>query len=116
MTKIFLRGVLQHPQHPPGYPSEVDGEELPNIAENQWLDDVSRWPTNLEFDDLYTYLIDSMGQFTREKLKAFKSLEAYNYFFNGYVRTVLCYLGEFSKYIILTAKVNPSQKAAEQAH
>ena len=79
------------------------------------MDDVSRWP-NLEFGDLYTYLIDSIGQFIREKLKAFKSLEAYNYFFNGHVRTVLCYLGEFSKYIILTAKVNPSQKAAEQAH
>ena len=27
----------------------------------QWLDDVSRWP-NLEFGDLYTYLIDSIDK------------------------------------------------------
>lgn len=96
----------------------IDGETLPDpyaISEDLWTDDVSSWP-NFEFGNLYTYLIDSTGQFTKEKLRAFKSLEAYNYFFNGYVQTVFYYQGESRKFAILTAKVNPSQKSAEQAH
>ena len=44
-------------------------------------------------------------------LKAYKSLQAYNYFFKGYVRTVLFYLwGDFG---VLKAKVNPSQRSAD---
>ena len=96
----------------------IDGETLPDpygITDDQWLDDVSKWPT-LEFGDVYTYLIDSVGNFTKEKLKAYKSLEAYNYFYNGYVRTVFFYQRESSKFVILSAKVNPSQKAANKAH
>ena len=31
---------------------------------------------------LYTYLIDTRGQYTIESLKAYKSLEAYNFFYN----------------------------------
>ena len=93
----------------------IDGERLPDpyrIDQDQWSEDVSNWP-NLEFGDLYTYLIDSVGQFTKETLKAYKSLEAYNYFYNGYVQTVLNY--QSSNFIILTVKVNPSQKAADNA-
>ena len=37
------------------------------------------WPP-IEFPHVYTYLIDTPGEFTREKLKAFKSLQAYNYY------------------------------------
>jgi len=38
-------------------------------------------------------------------------LEVYNYFYNGYVHSVLfCVSGDFG---ILKAKVNPSQRAAE---
>ena len=54
----------------------VDRETLPDpyaIAEDLWRDDVSSWP-NFEFGS------DSTGQFTKEKLRAFKLLEAYIYF------------------------------------
>ena len=49
-----------------------------SICVELWIDDVSRWPP-IEFPHAYTYLIDTPGEFTREKLKAFKSLQAYNY-------------------------------------
>ena len=63
------------------------------------------WP-ELQFGDIYTYLISTEGIFTKEKLKAYKSLEVYNYFYNGYVRSVFfCLSGDFG---ILKAKVNPS--------
>ena len=92
---------------------KIDGNELKDpysIAESQWTEDMKGWPET-HFGDLYVYLIDTKGIYTKEKLKAFKSLEAYNYFFNGYVRTVLFYLcGDFG---VLKAKVNRSQRSAD---
>jgi hypothetical protein len=45
-----------------------------------WIDDdVALWPP-VEFGCIYSYLIDTPGQFSKEKLKAYKSLEAYNYY------------------------------------
>lgn len=49
------------------------------IPQEHWIDDVSAWP-EVEFGQIYTYLIDTPGQFTKEKLKAYKSLEAFNYY------------------------------------
>lgn len=46
---------------------------------SDWTDDIELWPS-VEFGAIYTYLIDTKGEFTREKLKAYKSLEAYNYY------------------------------------
>ena len=54
----------------------LDPSKLP---EDKWVDEVSKWPP-VEYPDLYTYLIEAPGEFTQEKLKAFKSLEAYNYY------------------------------------
>ena len=48
-------------------------------ADNEWRDDISMWPP-VEFGDIYGYLIDRPGEYTKEKLKAYKSLEAYNYY------------------------------------
>ena len=98
---------------------KIDGEVIPDpysLGETKWSEDLSKWP-NLEFGDLYTYLIDSVGIFTKEKLKAYKSLEAHNYFFNGHVRTVPSHQTTVSsKFVVLTATVNPSQKAADKGH
>ncbi len=71
----------------------------------------------MEYGDIYNYLIDSKGRYTKESLKAFKSLEAYNYFVSGHVRTVYLYEpSEQSKYVILMAEVNPSQKSPNGPH
>ena len=53
----------------------IDGRELDDplgIDGDQWSEDLTQWP-DLEFGDLYTYLIDSEGIYTKEKLKAYKS-------------------------------------------
>ena len=69
---------------------EIEIPDLYCIADNLWVDNPAKWP-NVEFGNIYIYLIDTKGMFTRESLKAYKSLEAYNYFYNGYVQTVYHY-------------------------
>ena len=57
-----------------------------------WLR-VPIWSGTLLFGHLwsmamfYNYLIETFGTFTREKLKAYKSLEACNYYHSGHVQT-----------------------------
>lgn len=53
----------------------IDPYALPS---NQWTNDPVKWPA-IEFGQIYMYLIESPGMFTKEKLKAYKSLDAYNY-------------------------------------
>ena len=95
----------------------VDGKEIQDpyeIPADSWIDDITKWP-KVEFGDLYTYLIETKGQFTKENLRAYKSLEAYNYFYNGYVRTEW-YHAISSTVCVLKARVNPSQKSADKAN
>lgn len=48
---------------------------------SDWQDDPSLWP-DVTFGDIYTYLVDSPGIYTRASLKAFKSLQAYQWVYN----------------------------------
>jgi hypothetical protein len=41
-----------------------------------WVNDMTVWP-DVTFGDIYAYLIESPGIYTKEALKAYKSLEAY---------------------------------------
>ena len=94
-------------------------EELPDpyaVTDEKWVDDIITW-ISVEYGDIYSDLIDSRGRYTKESLKAFKSLEAYNYFVSGRVRTVYLYKpSEQSRYAILIAEVNPSQKSPNDPH
>lgn len=51
------------------------------------MDDMTQWP-DLQYGDVYSYLIETKGPYTKEKLRACKSLDAFNYFICGHVRTV----------------------------
>eukprot|EP00795_Rhopilema_esculentum_P005663 gene5663-10902_t len=58
----------------------ADGTVLPDpfLLEQRWTDDISNLP-NLSWRDVTQYLIDSPSEFTNKAMKAYKSLEAYNY-------------------------------------
>ena len=49
-----------------------------------WTNNLSSWPDST-FGDLYTYLIETIGIYTKESLKAFKLLEAYQFVISGHV-------------------------------
>ena len=65
------------------------GEQLPDpfILHSNWSDDVSLLP-HLTYPDIYHYLIEYPSQFSKESLKAYKSLESYNFFVSGHVQNV----------------------------
>ena len=42
---------------------------------SKWIDDISLWPP-VAYGDIYEYLVNTPGPFTREVLKAYKSLDA----------------------------------------
>ena len=84
------------------------------IADERWSEDLSKWP-DVEFGNVYTYLIDTKEVYTEESLAAYKSLEAYNYYENGHVRTVY-HLSTSNHYNVLKAKVNPSQNSPDSHH
>jgi hypothetical protein len=52
--------------------------ELPDpySLSSGWKSDPVDWP-DVTFGDIYTYLIDRQSMYTRDSMKAFKSLEAY---------------------------------------
>lgn len=53
-------------------------------------DDKLLYPS-VSWPELHDYLVNTPGKFTRERLKSYKSLEAYNYFLSGKVRNVTTY-------------------------
>ena len=57
---------------------------LYDIPECEWVDNVTLWPP-ITFPDLDSYLVNKPGQFTHQSLKAFKSLDAYNFVMSGWV-------------------------------
>jgi len=69
----------------------LEGERIPDpyaLPDEGWTDDDTKWLTVL-YGGVYNYLIESKGRYTQQSLRAFKSLEAFNYFISGHVRAVL---------------------------
>ena len=85
--------------------------ELPQLA---WVDDVTQWP-RVEFSDIVLYLIDTPGEFTREKLKTYKSLEAYNYYVSRWVGTYHIHIVS-EEFCLLEAEIRPSQRVNSASH
>ena len=85
------------------------------IPSDSWKNDPAKCP-GLEFPDIYVYLIETPGVFTRESMKNRKSLEAHNQFISGWVRTVYHYQKIGSNFMILKADVMPSQRLNENPH
>ena len=66
------------------------GETLPNpqSLRNDWIEYVNALP-EVSWEDMTHYLIETPSIYTKENLKAYKSLDAYDYFVCGHVQK--CY-------------------------
>ena len=88
------------------------GEHLPDpysVDQLGWFDSTDKWPP-LQFADIYHYVIHTPSEFTHESLKAFRSLEAYNYFVSGHVQKCFYHKVEGSKYCYIRSLVLPGQR------
>ena len=85
------------------------------LAGDWWINDPTKWP-KLEWPEVYTYLVETPGVFTREAMKNRKSLQAHNQFASGWVKTVFHYRVPSSDVIIMKAEVTPSQRLNEEPH
>ena len=91
-----------------------------DIPKSDWIDDMKIWPP-VTYPDVYNYLIVTPGEFTMEALKAFKSLDAYNFVLSGWVMP-LYVLNPKSSYrdndlfTIIRGKVLPSQRVSVSPH
>ncbi|CAL9689976.1 unnamed protein product [Knipowitschia caucasica] len=88
---------------------------LYKLPRGTWINDPTKWP-DLEYGDLYTYLIDTPGVFTRESMRNKMSLEAYIYFQSGWVENILCHFIPQTRHTLLLADVKPSQRVNDQPH
>ena len=65
-----------------------DGFALPDsFAIEEWSDNTSKIP-EVTYPDIYSYLMDTLSEFTKEKMKCHKSLEAYIFFICGLVQDI----------------------------
>ena len=84
----------------------------PYSIKNGWNDDVSKLP-DVGWPDIYTYLIETPSEFTKDKLKAYKSLEAYNFFVSGHVHDVF-YNDIAESFCCIKTTVLPSQRQGKK--
>jgi len=94
--KLAMLGPIKDPY----LPSEEQ------TASAQWND----WP-EVQYPDMFNYLIATASPYTRQELKAYKSLEGYRQYADGWVTdlTVIRILTCSNAYLI-TARVKHSQK------
>ena len=70
----------------------------------------------MDYGNIFCYFIERPGVYTRPQLLQWKSLDAYNYFQSGQVRTVKIWPLVAADCSLLIELVNPSQSSPEKAH
>lgn len=61
------------------------GVDLYLIKKTEWTNDFNNFPP-ITYPDIVNYLVFTPSPFSMEDLRAYKSLEAYNFFTSGWVR------------------------------
>ena len=80
---------------------------------DNWPGDVSLLP-NITWLDITSYLIKTPSIFSKESLRAYKSLEAYDYFVCGHVQDCFYHpISEDDIFCLIKTQVLPSQTQAE---
>ena len=85
----------------------ADGTILPDLYTlvESWKDNAKLLP-HITWADIYNYLINTPSLYTNENLKAYKFLEAYNFFASGHVHDVAYHgINKLSEFCFIKTKV-----------
>ncbi|CAC5408719.1 unnamed protein product [Mytilus coruscus] len=91
-------------------------ESLPDpytVINSEWVNDPRMWP-ELDFGQVYLYLIETPSMFSKSSMKAYKSLEAYRYVESGHVDQIKIYDVNGSPFCFLKADVVGSMKIRDK--
>ncbi|XP_078351893.1 uncharacterized protein LOC144636534 [Oculina patagonica] len=89
----------------------IAGIDPYSVSANVFSQSMTEWP-EIEFPDIVNYLLFSTSKFTKEQVKAYKSLQSYQYFVAGLVRSM--FVGKATQDTrILIGKVNHSQRLSK---
>ena len=85
-----------------------------DIADHDLSQDETELP-DISFPDVSFYLVETPSEFTRDKIRAYKSLEAYNFFLNGHVQDVFIHknLAKNHDFVFIKSLVLPSQRQGQ---
>jgi len=70
----------------------------------EWME----W-SSVSYADIYNFFINTGSKYTHEMLKAYKSMDGYNFFVNGWVSGILVTLIEGNHKYLFTATIKHSQ-------
>ena len=96
----------------------VNGKRLPDpyYQVTEWKKDLSCLPC-VTFPDIFVYCVLRTGMHGADEMKAYRSLEAFNYFESGFVQELLTHkVQEGAKTVMFVkASVLPSQRVGQKA-
>ena len=70
--------------------------------------DLADYPS-VEYPDIVNYLVLQISWITGQQMKAYKSMEAYNFFVSGWINTIFTKPVAGTDKMVVTARVNHSQ-------
>nr|XP_055065240.1 uncharacterized protein LOC129447500 [Misgurnus anguillicaudatus] len=86
-----------------------------SLPSSSWRNDPTEWP-NVNYGDIYNYLIESPGIYTHNLMKNFRSLDAHNFFISGWVQVVYHHKPANSDCTVFKADVKPSWRVTDPSH
>ena len=82
------------------------------LKKSECSEDLADYPS-MEYPDLVSYLALQTSWITGQQMKAYKSMDAYNFFVSGWVNTIFTKPVAGTDKVVVTARVNHSQRARE---
>ncbi|XP_068743560.1 uncharacterized protein [Montipora capricornis] len=82
------------------------------LKKSDCSDELASFPS-VGYPDIVNYLVLQTSWITGEQMKAYKSMEAYNFFVSGWVNTILTKSVAGTDKTVVTARVNHSQRCRE---
>lgn len=82
------------------------------LIKSECSEDLADYPS-VEYPDIVNYLALQTSWITGQQIKAYKSMDAYNFFVSGWVNTIFTKPVAGTDKVVVTVRVNYSQRARE---